>query len=87
MTAEGAGGVSHAGSRFLADVTTLSAELAEALDGVRGLRSRHDPGRACWSISRSRSRWCRGHHRHRNPGRPAGAVRAGRLRQHLLATA
>lgn len=47
-TADGAGVVSHAGSRLLADLadaTTLTAELAEALDGVRGSRPRHDPGR------------------------------------------
>lgn len=48
VTADGAGVVSHAGSRLLADladVTTLTAELSEALDGVRGPRPRHDPGR------------------------------------------
>lgn len=47
-TADGAGGVSHAGSRLLADLadaTALSAELCAALDGVRGPRPRHDPGR------------------------------------------
>jgi hypothetical protein len=40
--------VSHAGSRLLADVadrTTLTAELGEALVGLRKPRSRHDPGR------------------------------------------
>ena len=48
VTADGAGVVSHAGSRLLADLadaTTLTGELAEALDGVRGARPRHDPGR------------------------------------------
>ena len=48
MTADGAGVVSHAGSRLLADLadaTTLTRELAAALDGVRGPRPRHDPGR------------------------------------------
>ena len=48
VTADGTGVVSHAGSRLLADladVTTLTAELSEALAGVRGSRPRHDPGR------------------------------------------
>ena len=47
-TADGEGVVSHAGSRLLADVadrTTLTAELAEALAGLRKPRARHDPGR------------------------------------------
>jgi hypothetical protein len=47
-TAAGQGVVSHAGSRLLADVadrTTLTAELSEALAGLRKPRSRHDPGR------------------------------------------
>jgi hypothetical protein len=47
-TADGEGVVSHAGSRLLADVadrTTLTAELGEALVGLRKPRSRHDPGR------------------------------------------
>lgn len=40
--------MSHAGSRLLADVadrTTLTAQLAEALAGLRKPRARHDPGR------------------------------------------
>jgi len=40
--------VSHAGSRLLADLadrTTLTAQLAEALAGLRKPRTRHDPGR------------------------------------------
>jgi len=40
--------VSHAGSRLLADVadkTTLTAQLSEALAGLRKPRARHDPGR------------------------------------------
>ena len=40
--------VSHAGTRLLADLadaTTLTGELSAALDGVRGPRPRHDPGR------------------------------------------
>jgi hypothetical protein len=40
--------VSHAGSRLLADVadrTTLTGELGEALAGLRKPRARHDPGR------------------------------------------
>jgi hypothetical protein len=48
VTADGAGLVSHAGTRLLADLadaTTLTAELSEALVGVRGPRARHDPGR------------------------------------------
>jgi DDE family transposase len=47
-TADGEGVVSHAGSRLLADVadrTTLTGELGEALAGLRKPRSRHDPGR------------------------------------------
>jgi hypothetical protein len=42
------GVVSHAGSRLLADVadrTTLTAQLGEALAGLRKPRARHDPGR------------------------------------------
>ncbi len=47
-TADGEGVVSHAGSRLLADVadrTTLTAQLAEALAGLCRPRARHDPGR------------------------------------------
>jgi hypothetical protein len=47
-TADGEGVVSHAGSRLLADVadrTTLTAQLGEALAGLRKRRGRHDPGR------------------------------------------
>ena len=48
VTADGEGVVSHAGSRLLADVadkTTLTAQLGEALAGLRKPRARHDPGR------------------------------------------
>lgn len=48
VTADGAGVVSHAGSRLLADVadrTTLTGELSQATDGLRPPRARHDPGR------------------------------------------
>ncbi len=48
VTADGEGVVSHAGSRLLADVadkTTLTAQLAEDLAGLRKPRARHDPGR------------------------------------------
>src|SRR3954451_12544064 len=48
VTADGEGVVSHAGSRLLADVadkTTLTAQLGEALAGLRRPRARHDPGR------------------------------------------
>ena len=48
VTADGTGVVSHAGTRLLADLadqTTLTGELSEALNGLRGGRSRHDPGR------------------------------------------
>ena len=41
VTADGAGVVSHAGARLLADLAdqmTLTAELSEALAGVRGAR-------------------------------------------------
>jgi Transposase DDE domain group 1 len=47
-TADGVGVVSHAGSRLLADVadrTTLTAQLTEAMGGLRKARARHDPGR------------------------------------------
>jgi hypothetical protein len=47
-TADGEGVVSLAGSRLIADVadrTTLSAHLADALAGLRKPRARHDPGR------------------------------------------
>jgi hypothetical protein len=47
VTTDGAGVVSHAGSRLLADladVTTLTAELGEAL-AVPGRQRAHDPGR------------------------------------------
>ncbi|SFO50864.1 Transposase DDE domain group 1 [Pseudonocardia ammonioxydans] len=48
VTADGDGVVSHIGSRLLADVadrTTLTAELAQVLSGLRRPRTRHDPGR------------------------------------------
>lgn len=48
VTADGEGVVSHAGSRLLANVadrTTLTARLAEALAGLRKARARHHPGR------------------------------------------
>jgi hypothetical protein len=48
VTADGEGVVSHAGSRLLADLadrTTLTGQLSQALDRVRRPRSRHDPGR------------------------------------------
>lgn len=48
VTADGAGVVSHAGSRLLADVaerTTLTSELSQALDQLRPARARHDPAR------------------------------------------
>jgi hypothetical protein len=48
VTADGAGVVSQVGSRLLADVadrTTLTGELAEALGGLRKQRTRYDPGR------------------------------------------
>ena len=47
-TADGEDVVSHAGSRLLADVadkSTLTAQLAEELAGLRKSRARHDPGR------------------------------------------
>lgn len=47
-TADGEGVVSHAGSRLLADVadqTTLTGGLAQALAGLRKPRAVHDPGR------------------------------------------
>jgi hypothetical protein len=46
VTADGTGVVSHAGTRP-ADLTeaTRLTELAGALNGVRRLRPRHDPGR------------------------------------------
>jgi hypothetical protein len=47
-TADGEGVVSHVGSRLLADIadrTTLTAQLGEALVMLRKPRARHDPGR------------------------------------------
>jgi hypothetical protein len=47
VTADGAGVVSHAGTRLLADLTdatSLTGELSGALDGIRA-RGRGDPGR------------------------------------------
>ena len=47
-TADGEGVVSHAGSRLIADVadrTTLTAQLSEALAVLCKPRARHDPGR------------------------------------------
>ena len=48
VTADGAGVVSHAGSRLVADVadrSTLTGELSAALDRLRRPRAVHDPGR------------------------------------------
>lgn len=48
VTADGAGVVSHAGSRLLADVadrTTLTGELSHALAELCRPGTRHDPGR------------------------------------------
>jgi Transposase DDE domain group 1 len=48
VTADGAGVVSHVGSRLLADVadrTTLTCELSAVLAPVGRRRARHDPGR------------------------------------------
>jgi hypothetical protein len=48
VAADGAGVVSHAGSRcwpISADRTTLTGELSEALDGVRGSWPQRDPRR------------------------------------------
>ncbi len=63
VTADGAGVVSHAGTRLLADLadaSTLTTELSTALHGVRGRRPRHDPGRVLVDLAapthRERSR-------------------------------
>lgn len=48
VSADGAGVVSHAGSRLLADLadrSTLTGELSEALASLRRPRAVHDPGR------------------------------------------
>ncbi|TWF79002.1 DDE family transposase [Pseudonocardia hierapolitana] len=48
VIADGSGVVSHAGSRLPADVadrTTLTGELSQALDPLRPARACHDPGR------------------------------------------
>ena len=53
-TDDGEGVVSHAGSRLLADVadrTTLTAQLAEELAGLRKPRARHDPGRVLMDMA------------------------------------
>jgi hypothetical protein len=54
VSADGDGLVSHAGTQLLADladVTTLTAELSQALDEVRGRRPRHDPGRVLVDVA------------------------------------
>jgi hypothetical protein len=59
VTADGEGVVSHAGSRLLADVadrTTLTAQFAEALAGLRRPRLVMIQV-GCWSIWRWRWRW------------------------------
>lgn len=48
VTADGAGVVSHVGSRLLADVadrTTMTSELSQSLAGIKRPKARHDPGR------------------------------------------
>lgn len=48
VSADGVGVVSHAGSRLLADLadrSSLTGELSDALALLRRLRARHDPGR------------------------------------------
>ena len=48
VTSDGAGIVSHAGSRLLADLadsTTLTGEVSQVLAGLSRPRTRHDPGR------------------------------------------
>src|SRR6266513_3423214 len=48
VAADGEGLVSHAGAALLAEVADrvgLTRELADALEGVRDRRGRHDPGR------------------------------------------
>jgi len=54
VTADGEGVVSHAGSRLLADVaerTTLTVQLGEALGGLCKPRARHAPGRVLVDIA------------------------------------
>ncbi len=54
VTADGAGVVSHAGSRLLADlaeVTGLVEGYSQVLAGLRERRSRHDPGRVLVDVA------------------------------------
>ncbi len=88
-TADGEGVVSHAGSRLLADVadrTTLTAQLDEALAGLRKPRARHDPGRVLVDMAVARRRRdddlrCRG------AGRSGRVVRGGGVGLDVLAAA
>ena len=63
VSADGAGVVSHAGSRLLADLadrTTLTGELSQALAGLRRPRARHDPGRVLVDLAVTHRRRRRG---------------------------
>jgi hypothetical protein len=51
VSADGDGLASHAGTRLLADAIPLTAKLSVALDGVRGQRPRHDPGRVLVDVA------------------------------------
>ena len=54
VSADGAGVVSHAGSRLLADLaerSSLTGQLSEALAPLRRPRARHDPGRVLTDLA------------------------------------
>jgi hypothetical protein len=54
VTADGAGVVSHAGARLLADLaeqSTLTGQLSAALHGLCRARTRHDPGRVLTDLA------------------------------------
>jgi len=54
VSADGVGVVSHADSRLLADLadrSSLTVQLSDALDGLRRPRARHDPGRVLTDLA------------------------------------
>lgn len=54
VSADGAGVVSHAGSRLLADLadrSSLTGQVSEALAPLRRPRARHDPGRVLVDVA------------------------------------
>lgn len=66
---------------------TLTGELSAALDGVRGPRPRHDPGRVLVDLAVAVADGAEAISDIAVLARPAGAVRSGRLGLDVLATA